>query len=217
MKVFQMLIPLMLSGFKVTLLVFVLTTVLSLPLSVPIAALRLSKNPILSKITAAYIYFMRSTPLMLQLMFIYFGLPLIPVIGITLDRMVAVMVAFVLNYAAYFAEIFRGGIISIPPGQWEAGKVLGLPKIFVFTKIILPQVIRNTIPSISNEIITLIKDTSLVYVLGATEILKAAKIVANTYATFTPYIVVGIVYMILTAILSKVLTVIEKKYDYRRR
>lgn len=154
---------------------------------------------------------------MLQLMFIYFGLPLIPVVGISLDRMTAILVAFAINYAAYYAEIFRGGIISIPQGQWEAGKVLGLSKISTFTKIILPQVIRNTMPAISNEVITLIKDTALVYVLGVSDILKAAKSVSNTYVTFAPYIVVGGVYMLLIAVMTRLLGILEKKYDYQSR
>lgn len=201
-------------GSKTTWGVFFITLIFSLPLCSIVAGLRMSKNSIVSNITAFYIYLMRGTPLMLQLMFIFFGLPLVPYLGIVLDRYTAIYIAFVLNYTAYFAEIFRAGVISIPIGQYEASKVLGFSKTHTFLKVILPQVIRNTIPAFSNEIITLVKDTSLVYVLGVTDILKVAKSVSNTYSSFTPYLLVGAIYLVFIAILTRLLSRIEKKFNY---
>lgn len=197
-------------GLSTTLWVFFITLVVSLPLAVPVAIMRLSDNKLISGITGAYIYIMRGTPLMLQLMFVYFGLPSVPVIGVTLSRESAIALAFILNYAAYLAEILRGGILSIPPGQWEAGKVLGLSRSYTFMRIILPQAIRNVLPSISNEVITLVKDTSLVYVLGVTDVMKVAKATSNTTASFAPYLYAGIVYLLMIAILTQILTRIEK-------
>ncbi len=211
----EMLVPMILSGLKTTLGVFFITLIFSIPLSILVANLRISKSKILSVPMAIYIYIMRGTPLLLQLMFIFFGLPLIGS-GISLDRYTAIFVAFILNYTAYFAEIFRAGIKSIDIGQYEGAKVLGLSKFYSFRKIILPQVIRNILPALSNEVITLIKDTSLVYILGASDVLKAAKAVSNRFTTFTPYIIVGIVYLVLVAIISKLLKSYEKSFDYFR-
>lgn len=214
MDVLVMLGPLLKEGAKTTFGVFILTLVLSLPLGVIVARLRLSNNIVLSKFIAAYIYLMRGTPLLLQLMFVFFGLPMLPVLGISLDRFTAIIVAFVLNYTAYFAEIFRGGIQSIDRGQWEGAKVLGLSKQYTFSHIILPQVIRTVMPSISNEVITLVKDTSLVYILGVMDILKAAKSVSNSLSTILPYVYVGIIYLIIVAILTKILERIEDHFSY---
>ena len=215
-KVLRMLVPMTLEGLKVTLGVFAITLIMSLPLAIVVAKLRMSKNKITSKITGTYIYIMRGTPLLLQLMFIFFGYYRVPYIGYPFSREQAIVIAFVLNYTAYFAEIFRGGINSIDVGQNEASQVLGLSKTHTFMKIILPQVIKNVMPSIGNEVITLVKDTSLVYILGSSDILKAARSVSNVYAAFSPYIYIGIVYLIIIAILTKVLDKIENKYDYYR-
>jgi len=216
MKILEMLIPMTLEGLKVTMSVFAVTLIVSLPLSTFVALLRGAKNKYISKLTSAYIYVMRGTPLLLQLMFIFFGFHYIPVIGYAFSRFQAIYIAFILNYTAYFAEIIRGGINTIDIGQYEATKVLGIGKSYAFIKIILPQVIKNIIPSLGNEIITLVKDTSLVYILGATDILKAAKSVSNTYSTFVPYIFVALVYLIIIAILTKVLSSIERQFDYYR-
>ncbi|MGN9165862.1 amino acid ABC transporter permease [Tissierellaceae bacterium HCP3S3_D8] len=216
MKVFDMLIPLTIDGLKITLGVFLVTLMISIPLSILVALMRRSKNKIMSRIIGMYIYIMRGTPLLLQLMFIFFGYHYIPVIGYALGRYQAIFIAFILNYTAYFAEIFRGGIASIDVGQYEAAKVLGLSRSYAFMKIILPQVIKNVLPSVGNEIITLVKDTSLVYILGVSDILKAARSVSNTYSTFIPFIFVGFVYLIIIAILTKVLYRIELKFNYYR-
>ncbi|MBP8692135.1 MAG: amino acid ABC transporter permease [Sedimentibacter sp.] len=211
-----MLVPMTLEGLKVTLGVFAVTLLLSLPLAVVVAKLRMSKNRIISKMTGTYIYIMRGTPLLLQLMFIFFGFYRVPYIGYPFSREQAIVIAFVLNYTAYFAEIFRGGINSIDVGQHEAALVLGLSKTRTFMRIILPQVIKNVLPSIGNEVITLVKDTSLVYILGSSDILKAARSVSNVYAAFSPYIYIGLVYMVIIAVLTRILDKIESRFDYYR-
>jgi polar amino acid transport system permease protein len=211
-----MLIPMTIEGMRITIGVFLVTLIISLPLSLITSKLRMSKNKVVSKVTGIYIYIMRGTPLLLQLMFIFFGFHYIPVIGFAFGRYQAILVAFILNYTAYFAEIFRGGINSIDIGQVEASTVLGLSKRFTFIKVILPQVLKNVMPSIGNEVITLVKDTSLVYILGVADILKAAKSVSNTYSTFIPYIFVGLIYLIITALLTRFLNNIENKFDYYR-
>lgn len=216
MDALNMLIPLTLSGLQITIGVFLVTLIVSLPLSVIVARLRMAKNNTVATITGFYIFIMRGTPLLLQLMFIFFGFHFVPIIGYAFSRYQAIFIAFVLNYTAYFAEIFRGGINSIDQGQVEAAQVLGLGRFYAFIKIILPQVLKNVMPSIGNEVITLIKDTSLVYILGVSDILKAARSVSNTYSTFIPYIFVGGVYLILIAVLTRVLTWVESKFDYYR-
>ena len=214
MAVINMLIPLLGEGLRTTFGVFIITLVFSLPLGVIVARLRLSNNFIISNLTKLYIYLMRGTPLLLQLMFIFFGLPMLPVLNITIGRFAAIYIAFILNYTAYFAEIFRGGIQSVDKGQWESGKVLGLSKSYTFKKIIFPQVIPPVMPAISNEVITLVKDTSLVYILGVMDILKAAKSVSNSLSTITPYLYVGLIYLVVVAVLSKVLRRVESVFDY---
>lgn len=215
MAVIKMLIPLLIEGMKTTFGVFFITLIGSLPLGVVVARLRLSNNFIISKIMGIYIYLMRGTPLLLQLMFMFFGLPMVPFLNITMGRYTAIYVAFILNYAAYFAEIFRGGIQSVDRGQWESGEVLGLSKEYTFRSIIFPQVLRSVMPAISNEVITLVKDTSLVYILGVMDILKAAKSVSNSLSTITPYLYVGIIYLLVVAVLTRILRRIEQKFSYQ--
>lgn len=210
MVILERFIPLLLEGMKTTASVFVLTLLVSSILCIPVAWARLSHNPILSKVAAIYIYIMRATPLLLQLMFVFFGLPLLPV-PVTLGRFSSIFIAFILNYTAYFAEILRGGIQSVDPGQWEAGKVLGLSKTYTFFRIILPVVIERSFPAFSNEVITLVKDTSLVYILGVMDILKAAKSVSNTMSSILPYVYVGMVYLVLVGILTLLLNRMERK------
>lgn len=208
-----MLIPLLKEGLLNITKVFFLTLIFSLPLSIPVALSRLSKNKILSKLVGMYIYLMRGTPLLLQLMFIFFGLPILPG-SITLDRFTAIYLAFILNYTAYFSEIFRGAIQSVERGQWEASKVLGVSKTYTFIKIILPQAFSKVVPAISNEVISLVKDTSLTYILGIMDLLKAARSVSNTLTTILPYIVVGIIYLIIVAVLTYILQKVEYKTQY---
>ncbi|MDD2591982.1 MAG: amino acid ABC transporter permease [Erysipelotrichaceae bacterium] len=154
----------------------------------------------------AYVYVMRATPLLLQIIFIFYGLPFF---NIVLDRWFAAYLAFILNYAAYFVEIVRGGIQSLDKGQKEAGKILQLSDLFIFQKILLPQSIINTFPSISNEILTLVKDTALISVVGLSDLLKISRSLVNATATFVPFITVGIIYLVMNMLLSILLSYIE--------
>lgn len=203
----------MLEGLKITLSVFFITLILSIPLGVIIAFLRLSKNKIISKIANIYILIMRGTPLLLQLVFVFFGLPLM---GIVFDRFEAVIVAFALNYAAYFAEIFRGGLESIDKGQFEGAFVLGFSKFEMYRKIIFPQVIKRVLPAMSNEVITLIKDTAIVYAIGLNDILRIAQIAQNQQASILPLLEAGLIYLALIGILTLMFKKIENKYAYYR-
>lgn len=206
-----MLMPQVMSGLLVTLKLFALTLIFSIPLGVLIALGRLSKSKVLNVITGGYIAILRGTPLLLQIIFIFFGLPLI---GVKFDRLPAALFAFALNYGAYFAEIFRAGIRSIDVGQYEGAAVLGLSSKDTFFRIIFPQALKRVLPPVGNEVVTLIKDTALVYVVGLDELLKVGKIATNRDATLLPLVVVALVYLILTYVLSKIMAHIETKYDY---
>lgn len=201
----------MLDGIKIVLIVFTITLVLSLPLGFLLSLARLSENKILSSIIRIYILIMRGTPLLLQMIFIFFGLPYL---GIVFDRMPTCIIAFVLNYAAYFAEIFRSGIQSIDKGQYEASLVLGFDKISMYKKIILPQVIKIVLPAVSNEVINLVKDTSLVYVLGLNDVLRIAQIATTRTASLMPLLYAGLIYLLMTGILTKILDKLERKFAY---
>ncbi|WP_430510511.1 amino acid ABC transporter permease [Gottfriedia solisilvae] len=205
------LIPSMLDGLTVTLEIFMITLALSIPLGIVIALGRLSKNKALRTFIQSYILVMRGTPLLLQLIFIFFGLPLI---GIVFDRFTTVIIAFTLNYAAYFGEIFRAGIQSIDKGQYEAAEVLGLSKSQAFKRIILPQMTKKVLPPVSNEVITLIKDSALVYVVGLDDMLRVAKIASNTSASLIPLLFVSVLYLLLTAILTNIFKRLENRFSY---
>jgi polar amino acid transport system permease protein len=205
------LLPQVLQGLKITLQIFMLTLILSIPLGIIISQGRLSKSRILNKVTGFYILIMRGTPLLLQIVFIFFGLP---IIGITLDRFPAAILALTLNYGAYFSEIFRGGIVSIDEGQYEGGKVLGFSQRYIFFKIVFPQATKRILPAVSNEIITLVKDTALVYVVGLDELLKVGKIASNKQASLLPLVLVGIIYLLLIAVFSELFKKLEKRYNY---
>lgn len=203
--------PALLEGLKTTLQVFFYTLLLSIPLGAIIALGNVSKIRPLRWIIDTYVWIMRGTPLLLQLIFIYYGAPYFHLI---LERYEAVLFAFVLNYAAYFAEIFRGGILSIEKGQYESAKVLGLSYGQTVRKIVLPQVIKRVLPAIGNEVINLVKDSSLVYVLGLGDLLRAGKIASNRDVTLMPLVLVGLIYLLLTAILTLLFKRIEKHYNY---
>ncbi|NME83865.1 amino acid ABC transporter permease [Clostridium sp. SM-530-WT-3G] len=205
------LMPQVLDGLKVTLEVFAVTLIISIPLGIVVALMRTSKSFILSKLSGLYVLIMRGTPLLLQITVIFFGLPLV---GISFDRFTAAIIAFSLNYAAYFGEIFRSGIQSIDDGQIEGAEVLGLTKKDTLLRIILPQAFKTVLPPVANEITTLVKDTSLVYIVGLDELLKVGKIASNRDVSLLPLLVVGAVYLIIIGIFSGVLKRIEKKYDY---
>ena len=205
------LFPQVLEGLKVTMEIFLLTLILSIPLGVLVALGRLSKIKIINKLTGFYVLIMRGTPLLLQIVFIFFGLPNL---NIVIDRFPAAIIAFTLNYAAYFGEIFRAGISSVDIGQNEASQVLGLSKKDTFFRIILPQAIKTILPPIANEIVTLVKDTALVYVIGIDELLRVGKIACNRDSSLLPLLIIGIVYLILIGIFTKIFDKIEKKYQY---
>ncbi|WP_294156266.1 amino acid ABC transporter permease [uncultured Clostridium sp.] len=205
------LMPQVLEGLKVTLEIFILTLVLSIPLGIIVGLMRTSKLVILSKLSGAYVLIMRGTPLLLQIVVIYFGLPFV---GVRFDRFPASIIAFTLNYGAYFGEIFRAGIQAIDEGQIEAAEVLGITPKDTFFRIILPQAFKTVLPPVANEITTLVKDTSLVYIVGMDELLKIGQIASNRDVSLLPLIVVGAVYLIVIGILSKVLKKIEHRYDY---
>ena len=211
MNLFIKMLPSLFKGSITTLKVFFVTLIISLPLSFILAFINNRKNRIINSIFWAYIYVERGTPLLLQLMFIYFGLPYL---GITLSREIAIYTTFILNYSAYFIEILRGGIIAIDDGQFKAAKVLGLSNSYTFLNITLPQCVRNSLPSIGNEVLNLVKDTSLITILGASELLKVGRNAVNLYATATPFIFVAIFYLLMTFAITRVMNYIEKRSAY---
>lgn len=204
-------IPQALEGLKVTIEIFAITLIFSIPLGVIIALGRISKISILKSITGAYVLILRGTPLLLQILFIFFGLPLL---NISIPRFPAAILAMVLNYGAYFAEIFRAGILSIDKGQFEGAEVLGLSKKDTFFRIIMPQALKKIFPPVASEVVTLVKDTALIYVVGLDELLKIAKIASNRLSSIMPFVVVAVVYLIFNGIITKVLEFIEKKFNY---
>lgn len=204
-------LPALLDGAKTTLLVFAVTLVCSIPLGAVVAVGNISKIAPLKFILNIYIWIMRGTPLLLQLIFIYYGLP---IIGVVFDRMDAVFIAFILNYAPYFAEIFRGGFLSIENGQYESAKVLGLTYGQTLRKIVLPQVVKRVLPAIGNEVINLVKDSSLVYILGIGDLLRAGKIAMSRDVTLIPLVLVAAIYLALTAILTVLFKQLEKRFSY---
>lgn len=205
-------VPTLLEGLVITAEVFFLTIVMSLPLGVLFAIFRVSSFRVLRDMTAAYIYVMRGTPLMLQILFIYYGLPLIPGLGIQFGDFTAAIIAFVVNYAAYFAEIFRGGIQSISRGQYEGAKVLGFSYTQTMRYIILPQVVKRVLAPVGNETITLLKDTSLVYVLAMNDLMRLTRSVVQRDFDTTAFFVAGVIYLFFTFILTRIFTRLEKHY-----
>ena len=204
-------------GMVVTLMLFAVTLLFSLPLGLLVSFGRMAKNVVIRTIFKAYISIMRGTPLMLQLMVIYFGPYYI--FGITNSpswKNSAVAIGFVLNYAAYFAEIYRGGIESMPKGQYEAAQILGYSKAQTFMRIILPQVIKIILPSITNETITLVKDTSLAFTIGIMEMFTFSKALAASQTTMLPYVFAGIFYYVFNLIVAFLLELLEKKLNYYR-
>lgn len=202
-------------GLLMTAQIFVITLVGSLPLGVLIALARMSRFKPLAWITRLYISFMRGTPLMLQLMALMFG-PYY-VFGLQLGsdwKLWACSIGFILNYAAYFAEIYRSGIQSIPRGQYEAAEILGYSKTQTFIHIVLPQVFKRVLPAMGNEIITLVKDTSLAFVLGIMEMFTQAKAIAASEVSMLPYIIAAAIYWGFSVIVEVALHRIEKRMDY---
>lgn len=212
----------MLNGSVTSLQVFLLTLFFSIPLALPIAMGRMSKNKVISVITNVFLLIIRGTPLMLQLLVVYFGPGLFVrwlvsqgfVVSLKWNRFVAAIVALAINYAAYFAEIYRGGIESIPKGQYEASKVLGYTSGQTFFRIILPQVIKRIVPAMGNEVITLVKDTALVSVIGVSELLMVAKERQGALFSFVPLFIAGVFYFVMNWIVSIGFQKLEKKLGY---
>lgn len=202
----------MLDGTVVTLKMFFITIILALPLGLLLALGRISRYRFLRGGVGFYIWLLRGTPLMLQLLFVYFALPLLPYVGIRLDDFPAAVLAFVLNYAAYFAEIFRAGIQSIDRGQYEGAKVLGMNYVQTMRRIVLPQVIRRVLPPVSNETITLVKDTSLIYVLAMNDLLRTARAIVQRDFSTTPFLVAAAFYLAMTLVLTWLFQKMEQRY-----
>ena len=199
-------------GSLVTLKLFFITLALAVPLGLALALIRISRFTVASQAVNGYIWLMRGTPLMLQLLFIYFALPFVPVIGVRLPDFPAAIVAFALNYAAYFAEISRAGIQSIDRGQYEGAKVLGFSYGQTMRRIVLPQVVKRILPPMSNETITLVKDTSLIYVLALNDLLRAARGIVQRDFTITPFIVAAGFYLLMTLVLTWFFQRLEKRH-----
>lgn len=202
----------MLQSSVVTIEVFFLTLLFSIPLALPVSMARMSRFKPLSLLANAFLLIIRGTPLMLQLIVVYFG-PFY-LFNFSWDRFTAAIIALSVNYACYFAEIYRGGIQSISSGQYEAAKVLGYTKIQCFFKIILPQVIKRIVPPMGNEVITLVKDTALVSVIGVVELLRTAQTHSSRLFSTTPIFIAGLFYFVMNWIVTAVFIVIEKKLDY---
>jgi polar amino acid transport system permease protein len=206
----------MLEGAQMTVLLFLIAIVVSIPLGFALTlAVRSSIKPV-AWFAQVYIYLMRGTPLLLQLLVICFGLPMLPVIGeyLVLDRFVAACLGFILNYTAYFAEIFRGGLLAVDKGQYEASQVLGLNKWQTMTRIIVPQMFRVALPSVSNESVTLVKDTALLYAVAVPELLHFAQTAVNRDFTIVPYFLAGIIYLIMTLLLTMLFKWLEKRFKF---
>ncbi len=209
---FLQLLLTMAKGSLTSLSIFFFTLLFSLPLGFPVAAARMSKNKVVSGVANLFMLITRGTPLILQIIFVYFAPYYL--FKLSYDRYTAVIVAFSINYAAYFAEIYRGGIESIPKGQYEASKVLGFTKMQTFFRIILPQVFKRILPMLGNEVNTLVKDTALAQVIGVAELFRIAQNAASREFSTMPIFVAGIFYFIMNWFFSTVFMRLEKKLDY---
>lgn len=211
MQYVEAIMPALLAGTWMTLKIFFWTLLLSLPLGVLVALGEMSKIKPLKWVVEFYVWIMRGTPLLLQLIFVFYGLPIIKIV---FPRYEAALFAFILNYAAYFAEIFRGGLQSISQGQFEAAKVLRLSRTQTMTKIIIPQVMKIVLPSIGNEVINLIKDSSLVYVIGLGDLLRAGNVAMARDVTLVPLLLVGVIYLALISLCAFAQKRIERHFSY---
>ncbi|MBQ4383243.1 MAG: amino acid ABC transporter permease [Firmicutes bacterium] len=201
-------------GLGKTCAIFFLTLLFSLPLGMIVALLRMSRNKIISSVTRFFINILRGTPLMLQLLAVTYGPYYLFGISVSRNKLIPVVIAFAINYAAYFAEIYRGGIESIPTGQYEAAEVLGYSKAQTFLRIILPQVVKRIMPSVTNEVVTLVKDTSLAFTVSYQEMFTIGKQIANSQTSFVPFVVAGVFYYLFNLIVDRVMGLIEKRLNY---
>ena len=202
------------SGFGKTCAIFFLTLLFSLPLGMVIAFLRMSKSKIVSNVTRFVISVLRGTPLMLQLIAVTYGPFYLFDLPVSRNKLIPVVIAFAINYAAYFAEIYRSGIESMPVGQYEAADILGYKKIQTFFHIILPQVIKRIMPSITNEVVTLVKDTSMAFTVSYQELFTIGKQIANSETSFMPFVVAGVFYFVFNAIVDYAMGKVEKSMNY---
>ena len=203
-------------GLGKTCAIFFLTVLFSLPLGMITALLRMSKNKIVSAVVRFIITVLRGTPLMLQLLAVTYGPYYLFGMNVARNKLIPVVIAFSINYAAYFAEIYRGGIESIPVGQYEAAQVLGYSKIQTFMRIILPQVVKRIMPSVTNEVVTLVKDTSMAFTVSYQEMFTIGKQIANSQTSFMPFLVAGVFYYVFNFLVDRVMGRIEKRLDYYR-
>ena len=201
-------------GLGKTCAIFFLTLLFSLPLGMIVALLRMSKAKVVSAVTRGVITVLRGTPLMLQLLAVTYGPYYLFGATVARNKLIPVVVAFSINYAAYFAEIYRGGIESIPIGQYEAAEVLGYTRGQTFMRIILPQVIKRIMPSVTNEVVTLVKDTSMAFTLAYNEMFSLAKQIAASQTSFTPFVIAGIFYFVANYLVAFGMERIEKAFDY---
>lgn len=201
-------------GLGNTCAIFFLTLLFSLPLGMVFALLRMSKSRIVSSVMRFIISILRGTPLMLQLLAVTYGPYYLFGVSVSQNKLIPVVIAFAINYAAYFAEIYRGGIESMPIGQYEAANVLGYTKVQTFMHIILPQVVKRIMPSITNEVVTLVKDTSIAFCVSYQELFTIGKMIANSETSFTPFLIAGVFYFVFNAIVDLVMGRIEKRLDY---
>ena len=203
-------------GLGNTCAIFFLTLLFSLPLGMVFALLRMSKSKVVSSVMRFIISILRGTPLMLQLLAVTYGPYYLFGVSVSQNKLIPVVIAFAINYAAYFAEIYRGGIESMPIGQYEAANVLGYTKMQTFMHIILPQVVKRIMPSITNEVVTLVKDTSIAFCVSYQELFTIGKMIANSETSFTPFLIAGVFYFVVNAIVDVVMGRIEKRMNYYR-
>ena len=201
-------------GLGKTCAIFFLTLLFSLPLGMIVTLLRMSKNKVISGITRFIISILRGTPLMLQLLAVTYGPYYLFGMAVAKNKLIPVVIAFAINYAAYFAEIYRGGIESIPVGQYEAANVLGYTKVQTFLHIILPQVVKRIMPSITNEVVTLVKDTSMAFTVSYQEMFTIGKQISNSESSFMPFLVAGVFYFAFNAVVDFVMGRVEKRMSY---
>jgi len=201
-------------GLGRTFAIFALTLIFSIPLGMIVAWLRMSKNRVISSVTRFIISILRGTPLMLQLLAVTYGPYYLFEISVSRNKLIPVVIAFAINYAAYFAEIYRGGIESMPVGQYEAANVLGYSKMQTFFRIILPQVVKRIMPSITNEVVTLVKDTSMAFTVSYQEMFTIGKQIANSQTSFMPFLVAGVFYFIFNGVVDLVMGKVEKSMNY---
>ena len=204
-------------GFGKTCAIFFLTLLFSLPLGMIISLLRMSRNKVISKVTQFVVSVLRGTPLMLQLLAVTYGPYYLFGISVSRNKLIPVVIAFSINYAAYFSEIYRGGIESISVGQYEAATILGYTKAQTFIRIILPQVVRRILPSVTNEIVTLVKDTSIAFTVSYQEMFTIGKQIANSQTSFTPFLVAGVFYYVFNALVGFVMGKVEKSMSYYKQ